>query len=51
MFGICFKNCGVERLHDPLRATEPFYTGAFRHAQKLDIILIIKVGNLCFYID
>jgi hypothetical protein len=32
-------------------ATEPFYTGAHRHSQKLDFESISNVGNPCFHID
>ena len=35
----------VRAFDGPLRATEPFYTGAHRHPQKLDFISISKFGT------
>jgi hypothetical protein len=51
MIGKFFEFVVCEAFGSPVRATEPFYTGAHQHPQKLDFISISKVGNPCFYID
>ena len=50
MFGNILECVVCNAFEGPLRTTGPFYTGAPRHPQNLNLISIPKVGNSFFHI-